>query len=364
MTSDFPREEPIVGIVKEGEVRVLLCRPSGGLNDALCQIERCWNYASKFGRDLIIDFSGEPFLGAFFDLLEVRGPYQSRVRFANRGDIFELNQLPVIPTVASGRLSLYQASASSGEHRSALFDSERGARLSFNFKKDYSAPVLLHHSGGGGQLSRRAISKFKVKDSSWAELEQATSFLPARYSCAHIRQSDYQTDYISFFSRLRRRVGETPLLVLTDNLKVVHEARARFSELNLLAFPPHDVPHGHAIHRSNQNVDAKKAKSAASRLLAELFALSRAEAFYYTNIRNPRPRLRQLFSGLSLLMAFIHENPSFFESSGLQSGTTSGKSLVLMGRWERFSLWLFESFGPLRRFWKARQRMNSMRRNQ
>ena len=35
--------------------KFLLCRPQGGLNDTLCQIELCWRYAARFNRTLIID---------------------------------------------------------------------------------------------------------------------------------------------------------------------------------------------------------------------------------------------------------------------------------------------------------------------
>src|ERR1700751_3969783 len=35
--------------------RLVLCRPQGGLNDVLSQIERVCRYADKFDRDVIID---------------------------------------------------------------------------------------------------------------------------------------------------------------------------------------------------------------------------------------------------------------------------------------------------------------------
>ncbi|MEY3069700.1 MAG: hypothetical protein RLZZ456_1399 [Pseudomonadota bacterium] len=35
--------------------RYLLCRPEGGFNDMLCQIELCWHYAEANGRTLIVD---------------------------------------------------------------------------------------------------------------------------------------------------------------------------------------------------------------------------------------------------------------------------------------------------------------------
>lgn len=39
------------------EEKYLLCRPLGGLNDILCQINYCYNYCIKFNRILLIDTS-------------------------------------------------------------------------------------------------------------------------------------------------------------------------------------------------------------------------------------------------------------------------------------------------------------------
>lgn len=35
--------------------RLLLCRPLGGLNDILCQIESCCRYAERFGRTVVVE---------------------------------------------------------------------------------------------------------------------------------------------------------------------------------------------------------------------------------------------------------------------------------------------------------------------
>ena len=35
--------------------QVVLCRPEGGFNDILCQIELCWRYADAHERVLVVD---------------------------------------------------------------------------------------------------------------------------------------------------------------------------------------------------------------------------------------------------------------------------------------------------------------------
>ena len=52
--------------------KYILCRPVGGLNDIFCQIEKCWQYAEKYNRILIVDTDksqgllGQNFLDFFF----------------------------------------------------------------------------------------------------------------------------------------------------------------------------------------------------------------------------------------------------------------------------------------------------------
>lgn len=36
-------------------MRYLLCRPRGGINDTLNQIELCWRYARSYNRILVVD---------------------------------------------------------------------------------------------------------------------------------------------------------------------------------------------------------------------------------------------------------------------------------------------------------------------
>jgi hypothetical protein len=50
--------------------KYLLCIPHGGMNDTLCQIELCWLYALKYGRQLIINTQKSGLMGDFSDYFE------------------------------------------------------------------------------------------------------------------------------------------------------------------------------------------------------------------------------------------------------------------------------------------------------
>jgi hypothetical protein len=55
--------------------RFVLCMPAGGLNDVLCQIEKCWRYAERHGRKLVIDTAKTGLLDSFDQYFKVASPY-------------------------------------------------------------------------------------------------------------------------------------------------------------------------------------------------------------------------------------------------------------------------------------------------
>jgi hypothetical protein len=58
------------GAAPEFEHRWVLYRPRGGLNDMLCHVEKCWAYAEKFSRRLVVDVNSRTTFSALFTLLE------------------------------------------------------------------------------------------------------------------------------------------------------------------------------------------------------------------------------------------------------------------------------------------------------
>ena len=55
--------------------RLLLCRPQGGLNDMLCQVEACCRYGERSGRSVIVDTN---YAGSTYFRDDLRNYFRSR----------------------------------------------------------------------------------------------------------------------------------------------------------------------------------------------------------------------------------------------------------------------------------------------
>ena len=135
--------ETLKSTLKHREESFLLCRPHGGLNDTFCQIEKCWRYAEKFGRTLIIDTRKSCLFGEFSDFFT---PVNACIKVetnTNNIDI-AINSLSCYPPLINGpqinELLEVNRTIYSKEHGN-LVDRVSGAFLTFDFEKDYSESI-------------------------------------------------------------------------------------------------------------------------------------------------------------------------------------------------------------------------------
>lgn len=330
--------------------KVVLCRPLGGFNDVLCQIEKCWSYAERFGRELVVDFGVNPFMEHVFRLLEPLSPSISVTFHPSQSVLKKLNGLEAYPSGVSGRLHRYEAVAKKGRPRAESYDQETGQKISFDFSRDYSEPLLVHHSGGGGTASFRGIRRFTLSDKARIAIQEFLPNLPESYFSAHVRATDYQTNYKDFFRRLYRQARGHQILLCSDNAEVLRYAQQIFPEERLFTFAPAEVPEGEPIHRVVNKHGIETSKRAATQLLAELWAVAHSERFFYTSVVPRKARLRQLFSGLSVLYAHLvtHRKSIPMLATSVHD-LAPGKATYLASFWEKFGHRVFEKTTALRR---------------
>jgi hypothetical protein len=93
--------ETLKNTFKNREESFLLCRPHGGLNDTFCQIEKCWRYAEKFGRTLIIDTRKSCLFGEFSDFFT---PANTRIKVETNTTKIDaaINSLHCYPPLING----------------------------------------------------------------------------------------------------------------------------------------------------------------------------------------------------------------------------------------------------------------------
>ena len=97
--------------------RLLLCRPLGGLNDMLCQIDLACRYAERFDRTVIVDTKHQSkiyFRDSFSNYFASR---QDRLVLDADQVFGRLDQLDVFPQFLAGRVTRYGVGFDGASHR-------------------------------------------------------------------------------------------------------------------------------------------------------------------------------------------------------------------------------------------------------
>ena len=93
--------------IKTGqEIKYVLCRPRGGLNDMLCEIEKCRMYAQQHGRKLLIDTAFSGFKDHFWRYFELFMPDPMIEGVLNYS---ALDRMSTLPHFVQGNVSTFQA---------------------------------------------------------------------------------------------------------------------------------------------------------------------------------------------------------------------------------------------------------------
>jgi hypothetical protein len=285
----------------------LLCVPHGGLNDTLCQIEKCREYALRHGRDLYIDTRRSGLLTHFDTFFDVNS--SSGVRCTTRVDealFAKLNVLSVFPPAVMGRIGKY--SNRYCPERRLQIDQATNVVLSFDFGAEYEEELIVHEQHGGGLLSTNLMShlKFSVIAKSYISLRLAA--LPSHYDAIHIRHTDYKTDYVNYLLELKQRVANKHVLICSDNAEVIAETQNLLSESKVFAVTEVPNLNGKPLHRVKNYNSENERIDATLRSLTDLIALAGSEKLYFTNIQKGHP------SGFSRLASFLHDQKTVVHS--------------------------------------------------
>ena len=285
--------------------RILLCRPQGGLNDVLCQIEKCWDYAERFERRLIIDTSRRKLIGAVFDLLSLKDSPSNVEMGIPPGFGSVVESLSVLPAGLTNGLLTDKPRWRGGK----FVCGESDEAITFDFSRDHEEDLLVHHQAGGGVASHRAITRFQVSRQNVELILGRMPQLPQDYDSLHIRATDYQTDYLAFLLRLARKKTDLPLVVCSDSNEVLDSAKNVVPRRPIITFDDHPIDGSLPLHRDSTNYSDSLLKEAGQRLLAEMLTLTGARTFHYGPVFVRSGTEPTRFSGFSRLLAFITTHP-------------------------------------------------------
>ena len=203
--------------------RLVLCRPRGGLNDTLNQVEHCWDYAERFGRRLIVDAWRSGLRAAFSDYFCVRDAAADVMLHPSPADVEAFDCLPAEPPALTGRISTY-----STQWDSRLGHSWQSGHLRvpvrFDRDRNYGAALLLHEQSGGGRDSLAALRRLRFTAEVAAIIRSRVVSLGTGYIGLHLRQTDNPIDAQGFLLSLRESLAGCRVLVCSDDPAIVAKA--------------------------------------------------------------------------------------------------------------------------------------------
>lgn len=272
----------------------------------LVQIEKCLQYSEKFNRSLLIDTGncgGISDLSLFFEIDTSKADV-----IATKEKLTELNQMVCSPDILSGRLSNYKTSSIRDEYGLwVCCEHDSLTPLSINFSNDYSEPLIVHDSWGGGIESAKFLRRVKVEHQLSNFVLKSIAELGENYAAIHIRNTDYKTDWRQFLKRIRRRLKGRIVLLCSDSSEVRRLAPSILNESQVRSvsniFYDDEMP----LHQGRNVSESMKNASFRSSLI-DLFALGGASELFISPVRGGQ------ISGFSRLAALICEDKTILAS--------------------------------------------------
>lgn len=279
-------------------MKYLICRPEGGINDILCQIQKCYVYCQKYNRHLVIDAkhssSFNDDFSKFFKTL------------ANNVILSGTDQLSIdLLSQCASIFPNFQKSdilSSRPEYNPEQNYNINGIPLTFDFTHDYEEDILLHHQCGGGLESKDFFQSFQFSRYISNLLASRLRKLPINFTGFHFRGNDMPNnpdDALTALSEI-----SAPLFLASDSHVFINAARKKLAPKKIYSFS--DIPNfsGRPIHHEMASPETKRQLNTDALLDLTTLAFSRNILFL-----NPHSGFSRLAEALNKII-----NASHFES--------------------------------------------------
>ncbi len=284
--------------------KYLLCIPHGGLNDTLCQIEYCWQYALKFGRQLIINTQKSGLMGDFSDYFEPIDKNLIIIPAIGQDLYVELNSLSCYPNEIQGRLNDYKFGFSKEVEN--VTDPVTGVQLSFNDEIDYNEDVILHEQWGGGSLANNFLHRVTLTDRAIADIESDLDSLPKDYIGIHVRNTDLKTEFKPFFDEIYLKVSGQNILISSDDFGVIQYAQSFFKDSNVFSLSKIPQLNQKPLHLHEYGSKHEKWTAAINAIRDLIFLGNASEILFAETIHGHT-------SGFSRLARYLFENKQLID---------------------------------------------------
>lgn len=283
--------------------KYILCRPEGGLNDTLTQIEAACLYGYKTQRIIVVDTahpSSKHFRDDFSYYFTSIDPnlYLNVDQFSTAFD-----NTTVYPAFLSGRVSNYDIEIV--PNNPLWLETRFKLPIVVDYGRDYSETLVVHQHFGGGSISLDTLRRLRLKSWLVDALHDRLQRIGDSYSAIHIRNSDIQTDYESVIAELKNVSSLfSKLFVATDSKIVLDSFKREFGDriISFTHLPDSTAPlHYLASDPRQCNTDA----------ILDLLTLACSDQYMMTELSNCN---FAKISGYSLLAYNLHKNKTVLQN--------------------------------------------------
>ena len=298
-------------------MKYVLCRPRGGLNDTLTQIEFCWQYAEISNRILVVDteYLTAPGISVQFAKLFEPVTLSEKIYLKLPPEMLEeMNSLSTFPVGCAGRLDKYWIADS--DNSDILCDGETGDQLLFDWYKSYDQFVLLRDQAGGSDRAIRCLSRLRLTDKFRADILTLLSILSGNdHMAVMVRHTDYKTDYKAFFDEIYHKLANQKVLLCTDSLEVQKYALSYFDKSELITFNLSLETYGMGLAKfATYHCSGEQRYRLMVKAMADLVGMATASEVIYSRMTSESSIKGCLgingFSGFAILAESLRNNPS------------------------------------------------------
>jgi hypothetical protein len=224
-------------------MKYLLCRPAGGINDALNQIYLCHQYCIKHKRCLLIDtvHNNHMFNSSFDEIFTFKNEENIIYNYDKIKDLILNNSFKIYPPILENVLFSYQSNYVAYEKKICY----KNVSLFLNFNQEYDEDLIVHHACGGGNDGIHILSLLRINDWLIDIINTRYNLIEKPYESIHIRNTDHKINFKEFVKYIEFNKN---IFLATDSIDVLNYFKTMPLKTKLYTFIDCLSPTNQPIH--------------------------------------------------------------------------------------------------------------------
>lgn len=297
--------------------KFIFCRPQGGLNDTLVQIYKCYRYAKRHKRTLVIDSRKSGIYLPLDRFFELHKPDPTVLLSVDDDLLKYFDTLPCHPQELRGRISTFKTYTTVDTTRQ--LDVKTGVPTGFDFKTIVGEPLVVHENFGGGNLSTKTLRLLCLKSEIAEKIKRSLSQLPKSYVALQVRNTDMQSNYLQFFQNVRPHVAGRFVLLSSDDDKMKACAAEVFGSDKVINLRRIGGFNGKPLHLLGKKVRETTKFKIVLDALTDLMAMAHSQTVYLANNKSGFGRLGRALQADKALTAQLLGNSAPASSKTIRS---------------------------------------------